>query len=88
MESTTNITFTLEDGTQALLEVLEETRINGVNYLLVIDAEDEENEEALILKELQDENEETVYIPVEDDKELEALSKVFSELLDDIEFER
>lgn len=88
MESTTNITFTLEDGTQALLEVLEETRINGVNYLLVIDTEDEESEEALILKELQDENEETVYIPVEDDKELEALSKVFSELLDDIEFER
>lgn len=87
MENTTNITFTLEDGTEAVLEVLEETKINGVNYLLVIDAVDEESEEALILKELKNEEEDTVYVPVEDDKELEALSKVFSELLEDVKFE-
>lgn len=87
MENTTNITFTLEDGTEAVLEVLEETKINGVNYLLVIDAVDEESEEALILKELKNEAEDTIYVPVEDDKELEALSKVFSELLEDVKFE-
>ena len=87
MENTTNITFTLEDGTEAVLEVLEETKINGVNYLLVIDAVDEESEEALILKELKNEEEDTIYVPVEDDKELEALSKVFSELLEDVKFE-
>ena len=55
MEKTTNITFNLEDGTEAVLEVLEETKINGINYLLVIDAVDDENEEALILKELKNE---------------------------------
>lgn len=87
MENTTNITFTLEDGTEAVLEVLEETKINGVNYLLVIDTVDEKNEEALILKEIKREEEDTIYIPVEDDRELEALSKVFSELLEDVKFE-
>ena len=44
MEKTTNITFNLEDGTEAVLEVLEETKINGINYLLVIDAVDDEND--------------------------------------------
>lgn len=87
MEKTTNITFNLEDGTEAVLEVLEETKINGINYLLVIDAVDDEDEEALILKELKNEEEDTIYVPVEDDKELEALSKVFSELLEDVKFE-
>ena len=86
MENTTSITFTLEDGTEAVLEVLEETKINGVNYLLVIDTV-EEREEAFILKELKNEEEDTIYVPVEDDKELEALSKVFSELLEDVKFE-
>lgn len=86
MENTTSITFTLEDGTEAVLEVLEETKINGVNYLLVIDTV-EEREEAFILKELKNEKEDTIYVPVEEDKEIEALSKVFSELLEDVKFE-
>lgn len=86
MENTTSITFTLEDGTEAVLEVLEETKINGVNYLLVIDTV-EEREEAFILKELKNEEEDTIYVPVEEDKEIEALSKVFSELLEDVKFE-
>lgn len=82
------IRFILEDGTEANLEILEETKINGVNYLLVIDSDNEEQEEAMILKEKQVSADEVVYIPVEDDKELEVLSKVFMELLDDIEFEK
>lgn len=46
----TTITFDLDDGSEALFEVLEETKINGINYLLVVSAEDEEDE-ALILRE-------------------------------------
>lgn len=85
MENTT-ITFDLDDGSEALFEVLEETKINGVNYLLVVSAEDEEDE-ALILKEEKLEENELVYIPVEDEQELQAISKVFLELVDDISFE-
>lgn len=85
MENTT-ITFDLDDGSEALFEVLEETKINGMNYLLVVSAEDEEDE-ALILKEEKLEENELVYIPVEDERELQAISKVFLELVDDISFE-
>lgn len=85
MESTT-ITFDLDDGSEAIFEVLEETKINGVNYLLVVSTEGEEDE-ALILKEDTLDENEIVYIPVEDEQELQAISKVFLELVDDISFE-
>lgn len=82
----TTITFDLDDGSEALFEVLEETKINGINYLLVVSAEDEEDE-ALILREDKLDENEIVYIPVEDEQELQAISKVFLELVDDISFE-
>lgn len=81
------IIFTTEDGEEAAFFVLEETRLNGVNYLLVADSEEEEAN-ALILKETAGDNpEETIYDAVEDEKELNALSKVFEELLEDIDIE-
>ena len=86
MENTT-ITFSLDDGTEALFEILEETKINGVNYLLVVSAEDEEEEEAFMLKEVKLEDDQMIYLPVEDEQELQAISKVFLELVDDIAFE-
>ena len=82
----TTITFDLDDGSEALFEVLEETKINGVNYLLVVSAEENEDE-ALILREDKLDENEIVYIPVEDVQELQAISKVFLELVDDISFE-
>ena len=84
--NTTTITFDLDDGSEALFEVLEETKINGINYLLVVSAEDEEDE-ALILREDNINENEVVYIPVENEQELQAISKVFLELVDDISFE-
>lgn len=85
MSDQQTIIFTLEDGTQAELEVLEETKINGINYLLVVDSEDDDT--AFILKESSTDNDDTVYEAVEDDTQLNALSKVFSELLEDVDFE-
>lgn len=79
------ITFALEDNTKVQLEVLEETKINGNNYLLAVDYEDDT---ALILKEMQANGDEVTYAIVENEQELDAISKVFSELLDDVEFER
>ncbi len=65
--------------------VLEQTRISGVNYILVTDFEDGDGE-ALILKDLsKDEDKESVYAIVDDDTELNAVAKIFEGLLDDVE---
>ena len=68
--------------------VIEQTRINDVNYILVADSM-EDDAEALILKETVNEEdaEDVVYSEIEDDVELEAIYKVFSEILDDIDIE-
>ena len=67
--------------------VVEETRINGVSYLLVTETEDDEAE-AYILKDTSlDGEEEASYVVVEDDNELEAVSKNFAELLEDVDIE-
>ncbi|MDO4299454.1 MAG: DUF1292 domain-containing protein [Lachnospiraceae bacterium] len=67
--------------------VLEETRINGASYLLVTESE-EGDAEAYILKDLSEDGEEEArYVFVEDDRELEAVSKIFAELLEDVDIE-
>lgn len=67
--------------------VLEETRINGVSYLLVTESEEDEAE-AYILKDLsQDGETEARYVFVEEDDELEAVSKIFAELIEDVDIE-
>lgn len=86
-EAQDKIEFTTEDGEQIEFFVLEQTKLAGETYLLVADS-DEEEANALILKEIQDENQDIViYDTVEDEQQLEALSKVFEELLDDIDIE-
>ena len=50
------ITFETEDGQKDEFYVVEETRLNGVNYLLVADSE-EEDAECLILKDMSAEDE-------------------------------
>ena len=54
---------------------------------ILTDSEDDEAE-ALILKDLSKPgDDEALYEIVDDDDELEAVSKIFQEMLDDIEFE-
>ena len=76
------------DGEEAVgFFVLEETRIGGVSYLLVTESE-EGDSEAYILKDLsEDGDSEAKYVFVEDDRELEAVSKIFEELLEDVDIE-
>ena len=81
------IYFQEEDGTKTGFFVLEETKINGINYLLVTDSEEDEAE-AWIMQEISEEDaEEKIYRPVEKEEELSYLSKIFAELLEDVEFE-
>ena len=83
------VIFTTETGEQVVFQVLEQTRLGGVNYLLVStpqEDEDEDEQEALILKDIsKDTDEEAIFDIVEDDSELEMVAEIFKELLDDIE---
>lgn len=76
-----------EGGESAWLYVVEETRINGVSYLLVTETEEEEAE-AYILKDTSKDGEtDAAYEFVDDDDELESVSKIFAELLEDVDIE-
>lgn len=63
--------------------VLEQTQLNGMKYLFVTE-EEEGDGDAYILKELcEEDGDEIVYEMVEDEVELAALGKIFSELMDE-----
>ena len=80
------IVFETEDG-EVLFYVIEETRVNGTNYLLVTDSEEDEAD-CYILKDISlPEDREAVYEMVEDEEILAALQKIFAELLDDTDIE-
>lgn len=80
--------FTFEDGEEQVeFFVLEETKLNGVSYLLVADSQDDDAE-CLILKDNSTpEDTDSIYEIVEDDTELEAVLKIFEELLEDVDIE-
>lgn len=82
------IRFLSEDMQEIEFFVLEQTRLNGVSYILVTDSE-EDDAECFILKDTSKEEEtESIYEMVEDENELSAILKIFEELLEDIEIER
>ncbi len=82
------IQFTFDETNEAVeFFVLEQTMINGTGYILVTDSE-EDDAECLILKDTSaKEDSDSVYEIVEDDTELIAVSKVFEELLEDVDIE-
>lgn len=83
------IQFVTDDNEVVDFYILEETRINGINYILVTDSEDDEEAEAYILKDTSSEESiEASYEFVENDNELSAVGKVFEELLEDIDLEK
>lgn len=85
------LTFVTDDNKEVELFVIEETRINGVNYLLVTDSDDEDDNEAeaFIFKDISKaEDSDAAYEPVEDEEELDAVSRVFGELLEDVDLEK
>lgn len=79
------ITLTTEDGQPLDVYVIEETKINNMNYILVTDAVEGDGD-CYILKDLsRPEDAEAIYEFVEDDAEIDYLFRIFSELLDDSE---
>ena len=81
------ITFTPEGEEPVEFYVLEQTRIGGIDYILVTD-EEEGDGEALIMKDMSRDGEpEGLYTIVSDDQELEAVAGVFENMLEDVELE-
>ena len=79
------ITFITEDNEEVIFQVIEQTRLGGVDYLLVCTTDGDEDE-ALILKDVSKDNDrEAIYNIVDDDMELAMASEIFNQLIDDIE---
>ena len=62
------------------LYVLEQTRLNGADYLLVT-VDEEGDSDALILKDTSAQGEEDAVYTVVEEQELNAVAKIFAELL-------
>ncbi|MCI9315998.1 MAG: DUF1292 domain-containing protein [Lachnospiraceae bacterium] len=79
------IVFTAEGQEAVEFYVLEQTRLGGIDYILVTDSREGDGE-ALILRDVSGmEEEEAVYEIVSDDEELNAVAAVFENMLDEIE---
>lgn len=80
------IEFRVPDSDEtALFYVIEQTRMNGVDYLLVTEEEDGDCD-AFLLKEIPGgEEDEISYEMVESEEELEYMSKIFASILDDVD---
>lgn len=81
------VQFTFTDGEESVeFFVLEQTKVGGNSYILVTE-EEQGDSECFILKERKEIEGDDIYDIVEDDIELRAVSKVFEELLEDINIE-
>lgn len=82
------VEFTTDTGETVEFYIIEQTRLNNINYLLVADSLEDEAE-ALILKETYEGADDTdfVYNIVDDDAEMDAISGVFAQMLDDVDIE-
>ena len=79
------IVFTPAGEEAVEVYVLEQTRLGGIDYILVTDSEEDDGE-ALILRDMSaPEEAEAVYEIVTDDEELNAVAAVFENMLEDIE---
>lgn len=87
MSDLEKIVFDTDEGEEEFY-ILDDTRINGVNYILVTDSDDPDAEEieVLILKDVSsDEDEESVYEVVVDEKEIAAVAPLFEESIGDVD---
>ena len=83
------VSFLSEDGEHIKLSVLEETKINGISYILVTDSFEGEDGECYIMKDISNgDSEDANYIFVEDENELDVVFEIFEKMMDDIDIVR
>lgn len=87
MSEDKRITLVTEEGEPVDFFVLEETKIGGISYLLVTDTEDGDGECYILKDKSKAEEEEAVYEFVEDDREIDYLFQIFTELMEDMDVE-
>ncbi|WP_455035254.1 DUF1292 domain-containing protein [Lachnoanaerobaculum gingivalis] len=79
-----SIHFVTEDGENIDFTIIDETKLNGVSYILVTDSLDDESGDCYIMKDISEkDDEEANYIFVEDEKELDAVFEIFQNMMDD-----
>lgn len=82
------IEFTFSDGEEMVeFFVVEQTMLNGHQYLLVTDSEEDEADAYILRDAGKNDEDEVLYEMVEDESELDAVGAVFAELLDDIDLQ-
>lgn len=84
MEQNNKIKVKTDDGFEIELFPVADTKLNGVNYVLVSDSESDEAN-AYILKEVSTNDDEVTYELVNEETELNAVGDIFNELLDDVD---
>lgn len=83
-----SINFMTDEGEEIPFYIIEQTTLAGKDFLLVTDSDNDDDEaQVYIMQEISDQDDQTIYEFVEDEAQLEALSKVFEELLDDVDIQ-
>lgn len=89
MDKIESVTFITDNGERVEFFVLEQTMINGTNYILVTDDIEDEEAYVYIMKENTGDVKDglNAYEIVEDEDELLSVSKIFEQLMDDIDIQ-
>ena len=84
------VILTGEDGEEVECVVLDSCEYGGKTYLLVIDADEDEDEDgtAYILKEVKQDDDTYVYESIADDDEFDKIAAIFGEENDEFEIEQ
>lgn len=79
-----------ETGEDIEFAIIDQLEYEGVRYILVVESEfiDDEESEAVILKEIAGDEEELTYEVIEDDTEFDRIAELFSQNSDDYDVER
>lgn len=79
-----SVFFVTEDGENIEFNIIDETKLNGISYILVTDSPEEESGDCYIMKDISaEDDEEANYIFVEDDNELNAVFEIFEKIMDE-----
>lgn len=83
------VTMTGEDGEEVEFSIIDNVAFGGERYLLVVETElmDDDETEALILKEAAINTDDVTYELVEDDAEFDRIADLFAQKGDDYEVE-
>lgn len=80
-EELINIELQDENGNLVNFEVITKLDIEGNEYVVVTNKDDDE-EEAIVLKMEKQDNNEYIFVPIEDDKEFELVSEAYYTLFE------